>query len=96
MKALKKRIAVIWKYFSQDKSGQTVLWQNPNPPLIGWALFRILAHLFSNPHLKTGFEFIGSAFLFAWAYLEITRGASYFRRLVGIIVITLVCASYFR
>lgn len=45
-------------------------------------------------NLKSGTEQIGSAFLFTWAFLEITQGVNYFRRALGIIVMTALILSY--
>lgn len=95
MKSLITEINKAWQTFTNDKKGRRVLWQWPNPPIIGWAIFRVLAHLVESPSIKMGFESIGSAFLFAWAYLEITKGASYFRRTLGALVAIILCLNYF-
>jgi len=42
-----------------------------------------------------GFGFLASSFLFMWAYLELTQGASYFRRFLGLIVLLgIVCIGF--
>lgn len=92
---MRQTFNTLWAKFSQDKDGNTVLWQWPNPPVIGWAFFRVLAHLASTPRLRSGFDFIAEVFLFTWAYLEITQGTSYFRRLLGILIMIVILAGYF-
>lgn len=81
-----------WDKFFKDNKGKTVLWQNPNPPLIGWAVFRAVS-FFSE---SRGYGVIADAFLFLWAYLEITQGVNYFRRSMGVIIIVLVVMNFFR
>lgn len=83
-----------WDKFFKDGKGKAVLWQNPNIPLIGWALFRVLS--FFSDSQKHGFSLVADAFLFLWAYLEITQGVNYFRRTLGVIVITRVVMNFFR
>lgn len=90
-----KKLKETWYRFVRDGKGRTVIWQWPNAPIIGWALFRLIGHFSNAGYLKNGFDFLGSAFLFVWAYLEITQGASYFRRLLGAIVLAFIIKSYF-
>jgi hypothetical protein len=72
--------------FFKDHDGQLVIWQWPNIPLIGWAVFKVLSLITQAGTLKTWSAHLSTAFLFTWAYLEITGGASYFRRVLGTIV----------
>jgi hypothetical protein len=82
--------------FIRDKHGKIATWQRPNLPIVGWFVFAATAHLFHAGHLRTGLEFISSAFLFTWAYLELRHGASYFRRSLGLVVLFWVAASHFK
>jgi hypothetical protein len=91
---LKSEFRKLWKKFTYDNKGERVLWQTPNPPIIGWAIFRIAASLTSDVSAKNNLSLIGNAFLFTWAYLEIAQGASYFRRLLGAIVMIALIANY--
>jgi hypothetical protein len=45
--------------------------------------------------INAGFANLSTAFLFTWAYLEITQGASYFRRVLGAVVLAGVLMSFF-
>ena len=74
----------------KDKKGNTVLWQRPNVPIYGWIIFKLLALIVTEKSIKSGFEQLSTAFLLTWAYLELTKGASYFRKILGFIVFILI------
>ena len=76
--------------FIKDKEGNIVLWQWPNMPLVGWAIFALLGRLTRWQPLT----WIGTAFLFVWALLEIFRGVNYFRRGLGLIVLLLMLGIF--
>lgn len=80
----------------RNKDNQIVVWQSPNLVLSGWFAFLVLAYFATAGILKIGLMDLSTACLFAWSYLEITQGASYFRRLLGTIVILNIVISYFR
>ena len=79
----------------KDVNGDIVLWQWPNIPLYGWIAFKVLSMLVPAGHLRVGMEQLSSAFLFTWAFLEITKGVNYFRRLLGVIVMITLILSFF-
>jgi hypothetical protein len=82
--------------FFKDARGRIVLFQMPNTLVYAWAFFKVISLLLSNGRLKNGSAELGTAFLFVWAYLEITKGVNYFRRLLGIIVLTAIIIGFFR
>ena len=82
--------------FWRDADGKVVLGQIPNLPLIGWLVFAVRAWISGASHWRSAAGFISSAFLFTWAYLELTQGANYFRRLVGLVVLAAVVGSRLR
>lgn len=84
------------KSLFRDKNGSIVLWQWPNVTLYGWLLFKGISLLINPGHIKTGLTSLSMAFLFVWAYLEITKGVDYFRRALGFIVIISIILSYFK
>lgn len=84
------------KTFWRDTDGKVVVGQAPNLPLVGWLVFAALAWISGGDHWRSGSGFISSAFLFTWAYLEVTQGVNYFRRLVGLVVLLLVVGSRLR
>jgi len=75
--------------FFKDNKGQVVICQKPNLPLIGWIIFTILKLIFSGyqPKLYYLFSLLSFGFIFTWAWLEITSGVNYFRRVLGLIVL---------
>ena len=68
----------------------------PNVPLIAWALLRVLLFFLSDNDLSRHLTLLSDAILFTWAYLEITDGASYFRRALGALVMVLTVYSMFK
>jgi hypothetical protein len=80
----------------RDKNNKIVLWQRPNLLIIGWFICVVVTHLCHAKHLHTGFASLGTGLLLVWAYLEITQGASYFRRLLGLIVAATIVVHYFK
>lgn len=81
--------------FLHDSTGKLVIAQAPNLPFVGWFLFTILGRLPFDGATSTALGNIGRAFLFTWAYLEITDGVNYFRRLLGAVVMVAVLVGYF-
>lgn len=80
----------------KDKQGHIVIWQWPNVPLYGWLVFKLLSLAVHVATLKHGFDNLSMAFLFVWAYLEITSGVNYFRRALGLIVMIFLMVGYFQ
>ncbi|MGI9027598.1 MAG: hypothetical protein ACR2FM_01995 [Candidatus Saccharimonadales bacterium] len=79
----------------RDKNGHIVLWQWPNFLLWAWLIITILSHIFKQDQPRTGLELTASALLFSWAYLEITSGVNYFRKALGIIVLSVIIFHFF-
>lgn len=83
-------------HFLKDDRGRITIWQWPNIPLYGWLVFKILSLLMDNSQFKVGFDDLSKAFLFAWAFLEITQGVNYFRRLLGLVVMITLILGFFK
>lgn len=72
--------------FFKDKNGKFVVWQFPNPPLLLWVLATLVARFTTDTiHDLAGIIAFGA--IFTWAWLEIFDGASWFRRLLGLVVL---------
>jgi hypothetical protein len=82
--------------FITDKHDHVVIWQTPNIPLAIWAILAVLSRLFHHGNARSAAELIGHAAIIVWAILEITSGASYFRRTLGAIVLLLTLLSVLR
>ncbi len=74
----------------KDKRGKLVLAQKPNVPLWGWIISTVLSYVFSKGKVHNLFQIMAFGSLFAWAYLEITSGINYFRRVLGAIVLIVI------
>lgn len=81
--------------FFKDKDGKVVLAQSPNLPILGWFMFMIIGYFIAAGALRDGITKLSSAFLFLWAYLEITDGVTFFRRFLGAIIMTAVVTGFF-
>lgn len=81
--------------FLKDSSGAIVVAQAPNVPLLGWIICTVLSFVITAEPYGTGFGLLARAFLFTWAYLEVTDGVNYFRRLLGLLVLLAVSISMF-
>ncbi len=79
----------------KDKHGKVVVTQSPNAPIIGWAMCAILVRFLADGSLKNGIGWLGAAFLFTWAYLEISDGSTLARRLLGVIVMLGLLVGHF-
>jgi hypothetical protein len=80
------KVITLFNKFIRDKNDHIAIWQTPNVPIIGWLICTLTSHFVASGHFKTAFGYLGVAFLFTWAYLEIKDGSSHFRRLLGLIV----------
>jgi hypothetical protein len=78
-------------WFFKDKSGQVVIWQKPNLAIILWAVFAVTSRLFDSSLAV----WLATAFLFTWAFMELTQGVNYFRRLLGLVVLAAIIAARF-
>ncbi|MEI7819197.1 MAG: hypothetical protein WCI47_03710 [bacterium] len=79
----------------KDSNGKIVLVQSPNIPLWGWIVCKLLGYVPFLASAKQGLDLLGGAFLFVWAYLELTEGVNYLRRVFGLVMIVLISISYF-
>jgi hypothetical protein len=84
---------LIQKFFT-GKNGKVVIWQTPNILLLGWLVFMILAKMLSQGDLKTGAQYLSFGLILIWAFMEILRGDSYFRRGLGLVVLILTVKSH--
>lgn len=80
----------------KDKHGKIAIMSPPNVPLWGFIACKLLAAIFKKSSFHEGFGALGTAFIFLWAYLEITAGESRFRRLLGAVVMVFTIRTFFR
>ena len=79
------------RFFRNPKTGEVVVAQVPNPPLLVW-LAATLVRLVFHPHggVGTALSVVGTLSLFIWSVLAIARGDSPFRRVLGAVVLLTV------
>lgn len=77
----------------RDSNGNIVLAQMPNLPLIVWIVTSLLALIFTAGKINTVLDVLANGSLFTWAWLELFQGVNYFRRALGLIVLTGIIAS---
>jgi hypothetical protein len=87
-----ENIEDIWDNTWRDDRGKVVIWQTPNRWLIGWAVLTFISLLVSGK-LADVVSWVASAALITWAFLEITKGANYFRRALGALVLIYAIAT---
>ena len=93
---MKSTIATIKKTlraFVTDDQGRIVIAQTPNVPLIGWFVLLPASFLIAEPPFHDLLAFFRAAFLFTWAYLELTQGVNGLRRTMGALVIAFLVIS---
>ena len=88
---MKKENNFVDKCF-KDEKGNRVLGEKPNLPIIVWIVSVILQR-FIEGRLYVFVELVGFGAIFTWAWLEIFQGTNYFRRLLGLIVMTVTLYS---
>lgn len=83
------------KHFFEDKDGKLTIIQIPNPLLLAWLV--ILAATFTpiDSEFKTQLQNVNTAILFAWSYLEVSQGSSYFRRALGAVIMAVIILGFF-
>lgn len=77
----------------KDDEGNIAIAQKPNLPLIVWLVATVFT-LFSLPEkLQIALDILAFGSIFTWAWLELFQGVNYFRRSLGLIVLTVLFAS---
>ncbi len=84
-----------WLVTNPD-TGETVLGQFPNPPLIAFLVSRGLAYIVPNDGLSQVLSAISSAALLWWAGLELFRGDAPWRRIMGGVVSLMALGSLYQ
>jgi hypothetical protein len=81
--------------FFKDRRGQWAIIQFPNPLLITWLVLIVVSLLVADNTLRSSVDQLKNAVLFAWSYLELMKGASYFRQLLGGTIMVMIIVGYF-
>ncbi len=73
-----------------------VLFQKPNVPITVWFLSSILSRVVPGGAAQASFRHLATIAIIVWALLEIFWGVNYFRRILGLIVLSLVVVGLWR
>lgn len=84
----------MWKLLFEDKSGNMVYGQMPNLPIIVWGAAKVMSLVPWAAPVQPILEAVAFGALFTWAWLEIFDGANWFRRILGITVMTLTLLGF--
>jgi len=82
-----------WDKCWKAPNGKQGLAQLPNVPIIVWLAALIVAQLLNGKaqHVAQAVSF---GAIFTWAWLELFQGVSYFRRLLGAVVLVVSIMSF--
>lgn len=86
----------IIKHFFKDKDGKWAIIEFPNVILTIWLVLVIINIIITDVGLTRSLEQLSRAALFTWAYIELTRGSSYFRQTFGALVLFMLLISFFK
>jgi hypothetical protein len=70
-----------------SKRSIPILWQQPNLPIIVWAVATVLSKLVAHGKLHDFLTLVAFGAIFTWAWLETFSGINNFRRGLGIVVL---------
>jgi sterol desaturase/sphingolipid hydroxylase (fatty acid hydroxylase superfamily) len=85
----------LWSKLWRDRQGRIVIYQTPNIWLIAWMVLTFISLLSSSKTTANVFWWLGCGVLVIWSLLEIFRGANYFRRALGAVVLLITVAASF-
>jgi uncharacterized membrane protein len=77
----------------RDGTGEIIIGQPPNLPILIWGLATLLTLVFKTGRAKLGLDSLAFSSLLYWSLLEITQGVNYFRRDLGVIVLIAIIIS---
>jgi hypothetical protein len=77
----------------RDNTGEIVVAQAPNIPILVWIAATLLKLVFKTGQVKIALDVLAFGSLLYWSFLEITQGATYFRRDLGVIVLIALMVS---
>ncbi|HVV25826.1 MAG TPA: hypothetical protein VHC21_02240 [Candidatus Saccharimonadales bacterium] len=86
----------LWDKIWRNRQGEITIWQTPNVWIIAWAVLDVVAIFAPSKSMASVAWAIGSGALVIWALLEIFRGANYFRRALGLLVLLVAVGSIFK
>ena len=90
------RRSALSRFFRNPRTGEVVVAQPPNAPLLVWLATTVLRLIFSPEGvLGTALAVVATVSLVIWSLLEIAKGDSPFRRALGAVVLVAVVLGLF-
>jgi len=83
-----------WWFRASD--GRLTLWQSPNPALCVWLVSLVLGRLELSAAHANSVDGIRHGALLVWSLDEVVRGASPFRRMLGVVIFAVQIANLVR
>ncbi len=77
----------------RDGTGEIVIGQPPNLPILIWGSATLLTLVFKTGQVKLFLDLLAFSSLLYWSFLEITQGVNYFRRDLGVVVLIFLIIS---
>jgi hypothetical protein len=77
----------------RDGSGEIVIAQMPNLPIIIWVVVSLLKTVYKTGKINLGLDILAVSSLFIWAIQELFQGVNYFRRGLGAIILIWLMVS---
>ena len=71
----------------KNKQGNIILAQKPNFPIVVWLISMAITLIVKNGAVHNLFAVLAFGAIFTWAWLELFHGDTYFRRLLGLVVL---------
>ena len=89
-----QRASAVSRFFRNPQTGQVVVVQPPNLPLWIWIAATAVRRIFSpDGAFGAALTIVGTGALAVWALLELARGDSPFRRVLGGVVLVFLVAG---
>ena len=86
--------SAVSRFFRNPETGEVVVAQAPNLPLWVWLVATVVRRVLSpDGALGVVVSVVGTLALVVWATLELARGDSPFRRVLGAVVLVAVVAG---
>lgn len=86
----------VWDKIWKDKDGNIVIMQMPNIWLWAWIVLLVVSVFINRGRLLNVIHWAGSASLGVWAILELLKGANYFRKALGLVVLLATIAGFLK
>jgi len=77
----------------RDNTSEVVVAQAPNIPILVWIAATLLKLVFKTGQVNIALDVLAFGSLLYWSFLEITQGATYFRRDLGVVVLITLMVS---